>query len=70
MLPKTHLEIFYVSSILLMEYPYIMISVVQIFLMDRYFTSVIIADWTTQKDVTTVGTIHMDLIGIPASIKM
>ena len=37
--------------------------------MDRYFTSVSIADWTRSKNITIVGTICLDRIGIPNSFK-
>ena len=37
--------------------------------MDRYFTSVSIADWTRSKNITIVGTMRLDCIGIPNSFK-
>ena len=37
--------------------------------MDRYFTSVSIADWTRSKNIMIVGTMHLDRIGIPNSFK-
>ena len=36
---------------------------------DRYFTSVTVADWVNQEDVTLVGTIRLDSIGLPKGIK-
>ena len=38
-------------------------------LMDRYSTSVSIADWTRSKNITIVGTMRLDRIGIPNSFK-
>ena len=37
--------------------------------MDRHFTSVSIADWTRSKNITIVGTMRLDRIGIPNSFK-
>ena len=37
--------------------------------MDRYFTSVAVADWANQKDVTFVVTMHLDHIELPKRIK-
>ena len=37
--------------------------------MNRYFTSVSIADWTRSKNITIVGTMRLDRIGIPNSFK-
>ena len=37
--------------------------------MDRYFTSVTLAEWASSKDITIVGTMRLDRIGIPKTIK-
>lgn len=37
--------------------------------MDRYFTSVSIAEWATENNFTVVGTMRLDRKGIPAEIK-
>ena len=37
--------------------------------MDCYLTSVTVSDWANQKDVTVVGTMRLDFIGLPKRIK-
>ena len=37
--------------------------------MDIYFASVSIADWMRSKNITIVGTMRLDRIGIPNSFK-
>ena len=37
--------------------------------MDRYFTSIHLAQWTAQKNITIVGTTRLDRKGIPPQIQ-
>ena len=37
--------------------------------MDRYFTSVPLAQWCSERNITIVGTVRLDRKGIPAEIK-
>ena len=36
---------------------------------DRFFTSMTIADWLLDREITTVGTLRTDRIGIPEKVK-
>ncbi len=38
--------------------------------LDRYFTSLTIADWLLEKDITITGTLRKDRIGLPRELKI